>query len=210
MDSEFLKYFVIIILALFAIIVFAYMQLRKKMMGKNTRYVAQLVEGTKSSAFSMEIFYQKFYIQIIRIPFLKRYALKLRRRLEIINLEDEYLTRKQTAQIVLKGLIILIPLTVIIILLTSDDLVLLFALILFELFFIETYMEGKVDKIDNKLLKEQIDMFAEMRHAYHESNMVEEAVYDVAQNDELDVSRQAEKIYEILIADDPETELEKY
>ena len=209
MDSEnFLKYFVIIIGAIFAIIVFAYMQLRKKMMGKNTKYVAQLTEGTKSSAFSMEIFYQKFYIQVTRIPFLKRYALKLRRRLEIINLEDEYLTRKQTAQIMLKGIILLIPLTVIIILLTSDDIVLLFALLLFEIFFVETYMEGHVDKIDNKLLKEQIDMFAEMRHAFHESNMVEEAVYDVAQNDELDVSRQAEKIYEILISDDPE--LEKY
>ena len=211
MDStDFLKYFVIIIGALFAIIVFAYLQLRKKMMGKNTKYVAQLTEGTKTSAFSMEIFYQKFYIQITRIPFLKRYALKLRRRLEIINLEDEYLTRKQTAQIMLKGIIIFIPLTIIIILLTSNDIVLLFALFLFEIFFIETYMEGHVDKIDNKLLKEQIDMFAEMRHAFHESNMVEEAVYDVAQNDELDVSRQAEKIYEILISDDPETELEKY
>ena len=211
MDStDFLKYFVIIIGALFAIIVFAYFQLRKKMMGKNTRYVAQLTEGTKSSAFSMEIFYQKFYIQITRIPFLKRYALKLRRRLEIINLEDEYLTRKQTAQIMLKGIIIFVPLTIIIFLLTSNDIVLLFALLLFEIFFIETYMEGHVDKIDNKLLKEQIDMFAEMRHAFHESNMVEEAVYDVAQNDELDVSRQAEKIYEILISDDPETELEKY
>ena len=211
MDStDFLKYFVIIIGALFAIIVFAYFQLRKKMMGKNTRYVAQLTEGTKSSAFSMEIFYQKFYIQITRIPFLKRYALKLRRRLEIINLEDEYLTRKQTAQIMLKGIIIFVPLTIIIFLLTSNDIVLLFALLLFEIFFVETYMEGHVDKIDNKLLKEQIDMFAEMRHAFHESNMVEEAVYDVAQNDELDVSRQAEKIYEILISDDPETELEKY
>ena len=211
MDStDFLKYFVIIIGALFAIIVFAYLKLRKKMMGKNTKYVAQLTEGTKTSAFSMEIFYQKFYIQITRIPFLKRYALKLRRRLEIINLEDEYLTRKQTAQIMLKGIIIFIPLTIIIILLTSNDIVLLFALFLFEIFFIETYMEGHVDKIDNKLLKEQIDMFAEMRHAFHESNMVEEAVYDVAQNDELDVSRQAEKIYEILISDDPETELEKY
>ena len=211
MDSmDLLKYLMIGVAALFAVIVIVYLQLRKKMMGKNTKYVAQLTEGTKTSAFSMEIFYQKFYIQITRIPFLKRYALKLRRRLEIINLEDEYITRKQTAQIVLKGLIILVPLTIIIFLLTSDDIVLLFALLLFELFFVETYMEGHVDKIDNKLLKEQIDMFAEMRHAFHESNMVEEAVYDVAQNDELDVSRQAEKIYEILIADDPETELEKY
>src|SRR5699024_7063147 len=52
--------------------------------------------------------------------------------------------------------------------------------------------------------------FSEMRHAYHEFNLVEEAVYEVAQNDELEVSRQAEKIYEILISDDPEMELEKY
>ena len=115
MDSmDLLKYLMIGVAALFAVIVIVYLQLRKKMMGKNTKYVAQLTEGTKTSAFSMEIFYQKFYIQITRIPFLKRYALKLRRRLEIINLEDEYITRKQTAQIVLKGLIILVPLTIII------------------------------------------------------------------------------------------------
>jgi len=40
--------------------------------------------------------------------------------------------------------------------------------------------------------------------------MVEEAIYEASQNDELEVSRQAEKIYEILISDDPETELERY
>ena len=211
MDSmDFLKYLIIGTVAIFALIVIVYMALRKKMQGKNTKYVAQLNEGTKERSFSMDIFYQKFYIQVTRIPFLKRYSLKLRRRLEIINLEDEYLTRKQTAQIMFKGIILVIPLTIVIIALTYEDVILLAALLLFEVFFIETYMEGHVDKLDNKLLKEQIDMFAEMRHAFHDSNMVEEAIYDVAQNDELDVSRQAEKIYEVLISDDPETELEKY
>ena len=102
------------------------------------------------------------------------------------------------------------PLTVVIFLVTQGDLVLLFALLLFELFFMETFLEGMVDKIDNKLLKEQLDLFAEMRHAFHETNMVEEAIYDVSQNEELEVSKQAEKIYEVLISDDPETELEKY
>ena len=210
MNSNFLLYLIGGVGAAFALIVMIYMSLRKKMMGKNTRYIAQLTEGTKESAFSMEIFYQKFYITVVKIPFLRRYALKLRRRLEIINLEDEFLTRKQTAQIVMKGLIILIPLTVVIFLVTSGNYVLLVALLLFEVFFIETWMEGKVDKIDGELLKQQIDLFAEMRHAFHETGMVEEAIYDVAQNDELDVARQAEKIYEVLISDDPETELEKY
>ena len=41
--------------------------------------------------------------------------------------------------------------------------------------------------------------------------MVEEAIYQVAQEDEAtEMSRQAEKIYEVLISDDPESELEKY
>ena len=40
--------------------------------------------------------------------------------------------------------------------------------------------------------------------------MVEEAIYQVSLDDEKNVSKQGEKIYEILISDDPETELEKY
>ena len=75
---------------------------------------------------------------------------------------------------------------------------------------VDTFIDGMVGKLDTKLLKQQVEFFSEIRHAYHEFNMVEEAIYDVSQNDELEVSRQGEKIYEILISDDPEEELEKY
>ena len=80
---------------------------------------------------------------------------------------------------------------------TYSNYMLLASLLLFELFFIETLLEGMVDGIDNKLLREQLDFFAEIRHAYHEYNMVEEAIYEVSQDDEKEVSRQAEKIYEV-------------
>ena len=62
-------------------------------------------------------------------------------------------------------------------------------LLIFELFVVDSMTEGMVDKIDNKLLKEQIDFFAEIRHAYHEFNMVEEAIYQVS----LDADEQAWK-----------------
>ena len=81
---------------------------------------------------------------------------------------------------------------------------------MFELFMIDILIEGSVDKKDDALLVQQVDFFSEIRHAYHEFNMVEEAIYQVSQDDEKEVSRQGEKIYEILISDDPETELEKY
>ena len=105
---------------LFAVVVLVYLLLGNKLKSKETRYVASLVEGTKSNNFSMEVFYQKFYIKCVKIPFLRRYILKLRRRLEIINLEDEYLTRKQSAQIMFKALLVIIPLTIVSIILTHS------------------------------------------------------------------------------------------
>ncbi len=210
MNNQILLYLMIGTGGLFCIILIAYVMLNNKLKSKETKYIAQLVEGTKTSGFNMDVFYQKIYIYCAKIPFLRRYVLKVRRRIEIVNLEDEYLTRKQTAQIIFKGLIVIIPLTLIVIFLTRNNPILMATLFLFELFFIETFMEGMVDKIDNQLLRQQIDMFGEMRHSYHEYNMVEEALYDVSQNDEVEVSRQVEKIHEVLISDDPETELEKY
>ncbi len=209
-QEELIRYVIIGTSVLFAIIVIAYLILKKTMQKDEFKQIQQLRQGTKRNKLSLEVLYQKLYINFYKIPFLKRYVLKLRRRLEIINIEDEYLTRKQTASILLKALCLIIPTTIIIIMVSKENILLMCILLLFELLIIETITEGMVDKLDNKILKQQIDFFAEIRHAYHEYNMVEEAIYEVAQNDELEVSRQAEKIYEILISSDPETELEKY
>ena len=212
MDNQVLLFLVGGVGVIFLGIVIAYFVIVQRMKGKETKYVASLVEGTQagSDLFNMEIFYQKFYVYCMKIPFIRRYSLKLRRRLEIINLEDEYLTRLQTAKIMFKMLLLVIPVTGVVIWAAKSNHILLASLLLFEIFLIETIISGMVDNIDNDLLREQVDFFAEIRHAYHEFNMVEEAIYEVAQNDELKVSRQAEKIYEILISDDPEMELEKY
>lgn len=192
------------------IIVLIYFILSKKMQGSEYRKIQKLQQGTKQKSFSTEVLFQKLYLTYIKIPFIKRYALKIRRRLEIINIDDEYNTRKATAKILTRTLAIVVPAMILTIMISSKNFLLMFILLLFELFMIDTLIDGSVDKIDNKILKEQIDFFSEIRHAYHEYNMVEEAIYQVSQDDEKDVSRQGEKIYEILISDDPEMELEKY
>ena len=180
------------------------------MQSSQYKQIQQLRKGTQKTAFSADIIYQRLYLKYRKIPLVKRYLLKLRRRLEILNIDDEYLTRKQASQILTKGLLIVIPLTIVIIWFTYTNFLLLGILIIFEIFIMDSMIDGMVDKIDNNLLKQQINFFGEIRHAYHEFNMVEEAIYQTAQDNELEVSRQAEKIYEILISDDPEMELEKY
>ncbi len=210
MNTDMLKYILFGAIGLFVLIIIAYVILNKKLAKSEYRQIKKLQQGTRSSSFSIEVFYQKAYIIFNKIPFLKRYLYKLRRRLEIINIDDEYATRRDSAKILFKAIIILIPVILITISLTRENFLLMSILLIFELFIIDTMVDGMVDKIDNNLLKEQVDFFAEIRHAYHEFNMVEEAIYQVSLDDEKNVSKQGEKIYEILISDDPETELEKY
>ena len=211
MSNDILMYLLIGVGGLFFIIVIAYLLLRKKMNSSGVREIQKLRAGTEEKKFTSEILYQKLYVKYVKIPFIKRYLLKIRRRLEIINIDDEYLTRKQASKILTNAILIILPLTIIIILLTHENALLMAFLLIFEVFLADTLINGMVDKIDNKLLKEQINFFSEIRHAYHEYNMVEEAIYQVAQDDEEpEMARQAEKIYEVLISDDPEGELEKY
>ena len=210
MSNETIYIIMGVTVGLFVFIVLAYYILSKKMQKSEYKAIQRLQKGTKQKRFSLEILYQKLYITYVKIPFIKRYILKLRRRLEIINIDDEYNTRKDSSRILTKTLAILIPIVIISIWITSSSYLVMFIVLIFELFMIDTLIDGYVDKIDDNLLKQQIQFFSEIRHAYHEFNMVEEAIYQVSQDDELDISRQGEKIYEILISNDPETELEKY
>ncbi len=210
MSNQILYYIMGIAGGLFALLVVAYLVIKSKTNTSELKKIKQLREGTKQNKYSTEVIYQKLYNFYTTIPIFKRYILKIRRKLEIIHMSDEYKTRRQASKIVTKALAIIIPLTIAIIIFTKDDALLLIILLLFEMFLIETLMSGMVDKYDTKLLKQQIDFFAEIRHAYHEYNMVEEAIYEVSQNDELEVSIQGQRIYEILISEDPEMELEKY
>ena len=192
------------------IVMVGYFLLTKTMNKEDLKYARELKKGAEGNKFSLDILYQKLYVFYTRIPFVKRYLAKLRRRLEIINVDDEYVTRKQSAAYLTRTLLIVIPLDFILIYVAHTNLLLMCILLIFEIFITEILISGSVDKLDNKILRQQIEFFSEIRHAYHETNMVEEAIYQTAQDDEKEVSRQAEKIYEILISDDPETELEKY
>ncbi len=208
-DSLFYIIIAVAGIGLLGIMIWYYL-ISKRMNKEDLKYIKELKKGTENTGYSLDVIYQKLYVFYTKIPFVKRYLAKLRRRLEIINVEDEYLTRRQSSEYLTRALLIIIPLTIIIIALTKNNTLLMFILLIFEIFITEIIIEGSVDKLDNKILKQQIDFFAEIRHAYHETNMVEEAIYQVAQDDEKEVSLQAQKIYEILISDDPETELEKY
>ena len=192
------------------LIFIGYFLLTKSFNKDDLKYAKELKKNLQSNTFSMDVIYQKLYVFYTKIPFLKRYLAKLRRRLEVISVQDEYITRKEASKSLSFAVVFIIAATIAVVMLTGQNYLLKFILLLYIVFIAEVIIDGKVDKLDDKILVQQIDLFTEIRHAYHETNMVEEAIYEVAQNDEKEVSHQAEKIYEILISNDPEGELEKY
>ena len=210
-NNNFLLIFLVIVGIAFAAVIIMYMIIRKKRQNSDVVRIENLRKGTEQRSFSWDVLYQKLYIKYMHLPFIKTYLLKIRRRLEINNLDDEFTTRLQASKIITKALAIIIPLTIILIAITHSNILLMFIVLIFEAFIVDNLTDSMVNKLDNQLLIQQIDFFAKMRHAYHETNMVAEAIYQTAQESEyVEISRQAEQIYNILNSSDPETELEKY
>ena len=166
-------------------------------------------EATASSG-GLDAFYQKVYLKIERIPIINRYLKKIRRRLELVNTDDEYTIRKETGRITLRGIIIALIAAIIIAWLNKENFFIMAISLLGVLIVIENLTEQMINRVENKLLLQELEFFSEVRHAYHSSNMVEEAIYDASLMDEQEIVSQANTIYDILISADPEIELEKY
>ena len=158
MSTTFIIFFAIVVAMIVAIVVM-FLVVKKKSQNADVVRIENLRRGTEQKNFSWDVFYQKLYIRYLKTPFLKKYLLKIRRRLEINNIDDEFMTRMESAQIITKALLVIIPLTVVIILLTHSNPLSMFIILIFELFIIDSFTDSLVNKLDNNLLLQQVDFF---------------------------------------------------
>ena len=128
MATDSVKYLIFGAIGLFVVIIIAYYFLNKKLNGADKKYERQLRAGTKVSTMSLDILYQKLYVTYSKIPFIKRYLRKVRRRIELINIEDEYNTRRNAAKVMSKAIMIVLILTIGVIVVASSNLLLLIML----------------------------------------------------------------------------------
>ena len=145
MSTQALMYVMYGVIVLFIIIVIAYLYLRKKMGMSEYQQIRKLRRETESSKFSTEILFQKLYITYSKIPYIKTYIQKLRRRLEIIDVDDEYATRRDSAKILTKVLAFVVPLIGASVIITHTNYLLMSIILIFELFMIDAFIDRSVD-----------------------------------------------------------------
>lgn len=200
----------ICVFALLAMVLI-YVRLQRKMQEGGKAYeIEKMLSSTKQKGFSMEVFYQKAYLMLAKLPYVSRYLFKIRKRLEILHNNDEFAVRKQAAKITLFSTIITIVLLILLVYLNKSDFYMLVLSVLGIVVLHETFVDVMVNKLEDKLLKQQLDFFSEVRHYYHEYGMVEEAVYEAAQSIGTEIGVQGQAIYDMLVANNSDDELEKY
>lgn len=154
-------------------------------------------------------FMQESYLAYNRVPILRSYIQKIRKRLQAIHSYDEITMRRETMKIVFYTLGIMTSF-ILILLLMNHDLTFIFMLFLGALVLNGMLIDTFVHKVEDRLLEQLRDLNKDVRHHYHQHGMIEEAVHDASETASYEASLHAKKIHEVLISNKPEESLAAY
>lgn len=189
----------LIVISIIAIIVALNMD-KKKKSGKLSKQVYKSKET--DVWFSTYTYLSRFFLT-------RRYLKRIRKRIEMLEMTDNWTVSRKTMKFAASSLSIVFAMLVVLVLLDLDLYYFLIALITIVIVH-NQLIAMLVDGIENKLLVQFDKFLGDVRHHYHEHGMIDEAVYDAINDCKYEMSVHANKMYEILTSDDPEDEIEKY
>ena len=137
----------------FVAIVAAFLALRKKNQSDGSASLRRAINSSGKKANSSTAFYQKVYLTMATMPIIRRYVYKIRRRLELLDNDDEYTVRGHTGKIALKGVIFVSLASIGLAYITRNDLFLMIVSLIGVLVVLENLTDMMVNRIEDKLLK---------------------------------------------------------
>ncbi|MGV2887630.1 hypothetical protein [Paenibacillus taichungensis] len=168
-------------------------------------------EGSLKSKFNIKFnaLMQDSYLAYNRVPILRGYIQKIRKRLQAIHSYDELTMRRETMKIVFYTLGI-ISAYILILLLMNQDLTFLFMLFLGALVVNGMLIDTFVHKVEDRLLVQLRDLNKDVRHHYHQHGMVDEAILEASEGSSYEASLHAKKIHDVLVSSTPVESLAAY
>lgn len=152
---------------------------------------------------------QDSYVAYMKVPILKLYIQKIRRRIQAIHSYDELTMRRETMVIVFYTLGIMAA-AVIVLMFLNHDLTFIFMVLLTAIILNGMLIDLFVHRVEDRLLVQLRDLIKDVRHYYHQHGMVEEAIHEASETSSYEASLHAKKIYEVLVSKKPEEDLAAY
>lgn len=154
-------------------------------------------------------FLQQSYQAYMRVPLLRAYIIRVRKRLQSIHSYDEFSMRRETMKIVFVTLAI-VSLFILTLLFMNKDLTFMFMIALTALVMNGMLIDAFVNRVENRLLVQLKSVMDDVRHSYQQHGMIEEALHDASEASTHEASLHAKKVYEILVSAEPEKQLQSY
>ncbi|RRJ55019.1 hypothetical protein EHV15_35550 [Paenibacillus oralis] len=168
-------------------------------------------DGSLKSKFMIKFnaLMQDSYLAYNRVPLLRGYIQKIRKRLQAIHSYDEFTMRRETMKIVFYTLGIIAAYTLVL-LLMNHDITFLFMLFLGALVVNGMLIDTFVHKVEDRLLVQLRDLNKDVRHHYHQHGMVEVAILEASESSSYEASLHAKKIHDVLVSSKPIESLGAY
>lgn len=168
------------------------------------------IKGRSGLKDIVDVIYQRFYLAAIRIPVISYYTRKTRIKLEMVNDYTEYEIRRKTASIMILSLVFIFA-GLFILLNVINDLYTALIGVLGVFLANDMLVNSKVNKVADRITRQIPEVFTSIRHSFHEHGMVEESLSEaIDELEDKEITPQVKRIKEAILADDPETQLEKY
>ncbi|KOP68780.1 hypothetical protein AMS62_28715 [Bacillus sp. FJAT-18019] len=153
--------------------------------------------------------FQIVYRYGIKIPVVKSYLRRIRQRIAIIHPYDEIALRYETVKLTV-AITGTIGLTALLLIWSQPDLGFIVIVILAAAVINNMLVEMFINRMERKVLVQSVELFSLVRHHYQQHGMVEEALYEGAEASGHEISLHAHRIYNALVSEDPDEELEQY
>lgn len=201
-DTQLLVFILLAVLIIAIVVVVATLMLEK------TKKKNQRVQKAKKRRNSDDFWFNAYNF-LIRFRMIKKYLLKVRKRIEILEQSDNWTVSRQTVKFAFVSLGIPFVMLMFLLMMRIDLYYLIVCIITIVLIH-NSILTLLIDRIENRLL-EYLDKFiGDVRHHYHEHNMIDEAIYDTIEDCKYEMSIHAARMYEILTSSNIEEEMESY
>lgn len=145
----------------------------------------------------------------MKVPFLSVYILQVQKRISYRYAKDEPALRRVTMNVVLIIMGGYGSISVALFWL-QPGLTFIILAILCAVVVNSLVLDMCLSRMEKKLLMQMLDLFADVRHRYHQHGMVEEALYEASEAGAGEAAVQVRLIYEALTSPDPNEALERY
>ncbi len=160
-------------------------------------------EKRKSILYSM-------YEVLSETPLIKRYFRRIRKRLKLLYPNDSYTINRMTVQIILKGLLVIVPCIMAICLFFEGELFYIVTSLFTIVIIFNNSINAGVNKLEYRLLKQFKEFLDDVRHYYYETGMLDDSLFMAMDTVSYELSLHIQYFYEIVTSVESFSEVDKY